>query len=83
MGSEMTPERAAQKLDERLRSHNWYLSTGVGTTAVGEALFVYVKSQNHPELKTLGDRWMGYDLLIRKVGSILPYQPIKAMTVVG
>ena len=66
----MTAEQAAKRLDERLRQYPWYMSIGVGDTADGEALFVYVKSIRHPELKALRDGWMGYRVEVRAVGSI-------------
>jgi hypothetical protein len=68
----MTAEHAAKRLDERLRRYPWYMSTGVGDTADGEVLFVYVRSTRHPQLKILADGWMGYRVLVRAVGSIRP-----------
>jgi hypothetical protein len=48
----MTAEQAAKHLDERLRQYPWYVSVGVGEIANGKALFVYVKSLRHPQLKS-------------------------------
>jgi hypothetical protein len=67
---DMTPEKAAASLDRHLRRFPWYLSTGVGGPKDGEALFVYVKSSKHPELEAISDRWLGYRVIIRPVGSI-------------
>jgi hypothetical protein len=66
----MTAEHAAKRLDEQLRHYPWYMSVGVGATPEGEAIFVYVKSAKHPELKSLSTGWMGYRVLVRAVGSI-------------
>jgi hypothetical protein len=70
----MTAEEAAKRLDEVLRAHPWYLSVGVGAAPEGEAIFVYVKSVRHSELKSLSAGWMGYPVLIRAVGSIRAVQ---------
>ena len=72
MGLKMSPDEAAQELDKQLRIYSWYLSTGVGRTEDGAALFVYVKSRNHPELKSVKKGWRGYTVLIRAVGTIHP-----------
>ena len=66
----MTPEHAATQLDMRLRKFPWYLSIGVGHRANGPVLFVDYRSANHRELKSLGRDWMGFELLVRPVGSI-------------
>jgi hypothetical protein len=69
----MTPEDAALLLDNKLRPYRWYLSIGVGNNERGEtALYLYVKSAHHKELKSLSRGWMGYDVMIRPVGSIRP-----------
>jgi hypothetical protein len=69
----MTPEDAARLLDSKLRPHQWYLSIGVGNNESGRpALFLYVKSTRHKELKSLTNRWMGYEVIVRPVGSIRP-----------
>ncbi len=69
----MTPEDAARSLDNKLRPHPWYLSIGVGNNEKGQtALFLYVKSIRHKELKSLSTGWMGYEVIIRPVGSIRP-----------
>lgn len=68
----MSPDEAAQELDKQLRRYPWYLSTGVGETEDGNALFIYVKSRNHPELKKVKKGWRGYPVLIRAVGTIRP-----------
>jgi hypothetical protein len=69
----MTPEDAARALDMKLRPHPWYLSIGVGSNEKGNAaIYVYVKSRRHRELESLSEGWMGYDVVIRPVGSIRP-----------
>lgn len=68
----MTPESAADLLDKKLRPYPWYVSTGVGDTTDGAALFVYVKTARRRELASLADGWMGYKVVIRPVGSIRP-----------
>ena len=69
----MSPKEAARELDAQLRPFQWFLSIGVGKSKVGrESLFVYVKSKNHPELKSLENGWRGYNVLIRPVGAIRP-----------
>lgn len=68
----MSPADAAKRLDERLRGQAWYLSTGIGQTEAGTALFVYVKSDRHTELRILAQGWMGYPVMVRKVGGIRP-----------
>jgi hypothetical protein len=69
----MTPDDAARALDVKLRPHRWYLSIGVGSNKNGDAaLYVYVKSRRHKELEALSNGWMGYEVIIRPVGSIRP-----------
>ena len=65
-------EQAADQLNNKLRPHSWYLSTGVGETSTGVALFVYVKSARHSELTALRNGWKGYPVFIRSVGSVKP-----------
>jgi hypothetical protein len=72
MGSEMRAEDAAHELDQKLRVFPWYISIGVGRTANGPALFLYVKSARHRELQGLKDGWRGFPVLIRPVGSVRP-----------
>jgi hypothetical protein len=74
MECEMQPEIAASHLDRRLRPYKWYQACGVGATQSGPAIFVYVSSEKHKELRELGDSWMGYKLVIRRTG------PIRALT---
>lgn len=69
-GSTMTPELAATHLDAYLRKYSWYVSVGVGQLDNKEALFVYVKSNKHRELKAIADGWMGYKTLVRPTGAI-------------
>jgi hypothetical protein len=66
----MTPDQAASLLDKHLRKFPWYLSTGVGRTIEGDALFVYVKSAKHRELNSITPSWQGYRVVVRPVGSI-------------
>jgi hypothetical protein len=66
----MTADQAANQLDQRLRGHPWYMSVGIGETAEGPTIFVYVRSSRHPELGALRDGWMGYKVLVRAVGSV-------------
>jgi hypothetical protein len=64
----MTPELAAQKLDAQFRRFPWFQAIGVGSTARGQVIFVYVKSAKHRELTNL-KKWEGYDVLVRPTGS--------------
>jgi hypothetical protein len=66
----MNAEFAANRLDQRLRGHRWYMSVGVGSTSDGEQIFVYVKSLRHRELNQLQDGWMGYPVKVRAVGTV-------------
>lgn len=68
----MSPEEAARKLDLELRRFRWFLSVGVGETHDGPALFVYVRSKNHPELERFSEGWHGHKVLIRSVGAVRP-----------
>jgi hypothetical protein len=68
----MRAENAAQELEKRLRKFAWYHSVGVGETAKGPMLFVYVKSSRHRELELIKDGWMGYPVIVRSVGNIRP-----------
>jgi hypothetical protein len=66
----MRPEAAAGHLDRKLRPYKWYQACGVGNTASGPTIFVYVKSDRHKELRELGDSWMGYRLVVRRTGPV-------------
>ena len=67
----MTPEKAAEQVDEKLRPKAWYVSTGVGATVDGPALFVYVKSGRHRELANLERSGVaGFPVLIRVTGGV-------------
>jgi hypothetical protein len=66
----MTAEQAAQHLEQKLKAYPWYISIGVGATADGEAIFVYVKSSRHRELSSLENRWMGFPVFVRATGTI-------------
>jgi hypothetical protein len=69
----MTPEMAAEKLTARFGGFPWFVSVGVGRLKDGkEAIFLYVKSRRHPQLKSLEAGWMGYDVLVRQTGPIRP-----------
>jgi hypothetical protein len=71
--SDMTPEAAAMKLEDQFRKFPWFVSVGVGRQGDGRAaLFLYVKSARHQELKRLESGWMGYDVLIRQSGPMRP-----------
>jgi hypothetical protein len=66
----MNAEIAADRLDQTLRGRPWYMSVGVGSTAEGEAIFVYVKSLRHRELSRLQDGWMGFPVKVRAIGTV-------------
>jgi hypothetical protein len=73
MGSEMAPETAAERLEEQFRRFPWFVAVGVGTLKDGKsAIFLYVKSKRHQQLKSLESGWMGYDVILRQIGSIRP-----------
>lgn len=81
MESNVLPEEAARELDAELRPHRWFLSIGVGKGSAGDALFVYVKSKNHPELKGLEKGWRGYEVLVRAVGTVRPLPSVSAQPI--
>lgn len=66
----MSPEEAAKSLDTALRSNPWYISVGVGATIKGPALFVYVRSSRDFGVSTIQKLWMGYEVIVRPVGSV-------------
>jgi hypothetical protein len=68
----VSPEEAAQALDNNLRKYPWYVSVGVADDGRSTALYVYVKSRRHKELVYLAQGWMGYQVVIRPVGTIRP-----------
>jgi hypothetical protein len=72
MESNADLERAASRLDLKLRMKPWYISVGVGETEEGAAIFLYVKSKRHREISDLGNRWLGHRLIVKPVGSIRP-----------
>jgi hypothetical protein len=80
---EMSPEEAARKLDEKYRRYPWFISVGVGETPNGPALFVYVKTAKHPELKAISGGWMGFRVLIRAIGSIRPVSRTTSRPAIG
>jgi hypothetical protein len=66
----VTADQAANQLEQRLKSFPWFISVGVGSIDDGDAIFLYVKSLRHRELRRLGNRWMGYPTVIRATGTI-------------
>jgi hypothetical protein len=69
----MTPEQAATKLQSQFRRFPWFVSVGTGQLSDGEtAIFLYVKSARHHELRALESGWMGYKVLVRPSGSMRP-----------
>jgi hypothetical protein len=72
MESKMTIEEAAQDLESALRPFSWYLSTGVGATESGPALFVYVKSNSKHVAAAVAGEWQGYRVVVRTVGGVRP-----------
>jgi len=66
----MSPDEAARRLDAALRPYSWYSSVGIGQTADGPTLFVYVRSDKHRELSKLNHGWQGYRVIVRPVGRI-------------
>ena len=66
----MNVESAAALLDERLRPFAWYISTGIGETADGAVLFVYVKARKPRLLADLDDGWNGYRVQVRVLGTV-------------
>ena len=72
MESKLSLNQAAKDLESLLRPFRWFISVGVGTFDNSEALFVYVKSRNHPELASLEKGWKGFRVLVRAVGAVRP-----------
>jgi hypothetical protein len=69
-GGAMRADEAARALDKKLRPYSWYLSVGVGESNGRAALYLYVKFQRHKELREMASGWMGFQVIIRPVGSI-------------
>lgn len=67
----LTPEQAAEELDHELRPQAWYVSVGVGRAASGPALYLYVRSTRHKELRKL-EAWRGYPVYVRAIGRVSP-----------
>lgn len=69
----MTPELAAKSLDKELRPYPWYISVGVGETDDAEpALFLYVKSGRHRELRAVSRGWCGFKVIVEVTGAMRP-----------
>jgi hypothetical protein len=70
---EMTPEQAAQSLDEELRPYPWYVAVGVGNTDDAQpALFLYVKSGKHRKLNAVSRGWRGFNVIVEVTGAMRP-----------
>jgi len=65
----MTIEKAAEKLDERLREEPWFTAVGVGTYHNQPALYLYVKKFKGVDLDFVEDGWEGYHVEVRKMGT--------------
>ena len=64
---------AATKLHDHFRKFPWFISVGEGRLRDGRAaLFVYVKSAEHKELRKLRFGWMGYDVQIKPIKAVRP-----------
>lgn len=75
MEPEMSIEKAAESLNERLESHEWLTAVAVGELDFRDVIYVYVKSLRHKELDELKrNGWMGYEVVIEKIGTIHPAQ---------
>ena len=75
----MTLDEAASELDSRYRRFPWFVSVGTGRLGDGHsAIFLYVKSARHPELRGLGSGWLGYKVIVRSIGSIKPLRRAEA-----
>jgi hypothetical protein len=69
----MSVELAAEQLESKLKEFPWFIAVGTGTKEDGrDALYVYVKSGRYPELRSFTTGWRGYDVLVRRIGSIRP-----------
>ena len=78
-GYEMTLDEAALQLHSRYRRFPWFVSVGTGQLSDGHsAIFLYVKSARHPELKTVESSWLGYRVIVRPIGSIKPLHQVEA-----
>lgn len=77
----MTLERAVTDLHARLRKFSWFVSLGTGRLRNGDdAIFLYVKSARHRELKTLESGWRGYPVVIRASGAMKPLRQAAALS---
>ncbi len=65
---------AAQRLQDRLRGHDWLMAVAVGGLGDKEVIFVDTKrSVKNRELESLkAEGWMGFDVKVRRVGQIIP-----------
>ena len=65
---------AAEALQTRLEVYSWLNAVAVGEFDGRPAIYAYTKTAvRHPELQKLkSDGWMGYKVLIEKVGIVKP-----------
>jgi len=68
--SEEEADRAADNLDLVLRNQPWFVSSGVGETPDGFAIFVYSKNASGPKAQKLEQSWMGFPVIVRVIGKI-------------
>jgi len=68
--SEEEADRAADNLDSILRNQPWFISSGVGETPSGFAIFVYSKNASGPKTQKLEQGWMGFPVIVRVTGKI-------------
>ena len=65
---------AAERLQERLEQYSWLASIGVGRINQQDAIYVYTRyAINSREIgELLKSGWMGYPVVVEKVGSLRP-----------
>lgn len=72
----MTISEAAEALQAKLEAFDWLTAVAIGARDLREVIYVYVKSTRHKEIDQLKrDGWMGYEVVVEKIGAIHPAHP--------
>ena len=73
----MTIHEAAESLHDFLAHSRWLVGVGVGKSEGDDAIFLYVTSGNHKELKDLQGEWEGFPVSIKATGKVQPAPRVK------
>lgn len=69
----MTVQEAVVALAAQVREAPWFVSVGVGTSAEGSTIFLYVaRPVRRAELKPYAQGWEGFPVTIRVIGRVRP-----------